>query len=374
MKSALLAAALALAACSSMSNNEANTVSARWFGYQKDDRPARLWTLHVPGLEIDVTDYGATLVAVRTPDRAGVVDDVVLGFDDVSGYQSGENQYFGCTAGRVCNRIKKGEFTLDGYTFVLAANNGPNHLHGGTVRSFDKVHWEGKAGGSATSPSLRLTYRSRDGEEGYPGNLEVAVTYTLLATTPPQMRIVFEASTDRRTPVNITNHAYWNLEGAGAPTVLEHQLWVDANSYTPTDDTLIPTGKIAPVLATPLDFTKALPLGLRIGELENTPALGYDHNLVLRPASGLRKVAELRAPNSGRWLAIATTEPALQVYSGNHLHGQVGKRGRVYGKRSACCLETQHYPDSINEPQFPTTILEPGQRYRSETQWTFGVD
>lgn len=357
-----------------MSHNDSHAVSSRWFGTQKDGRPAMLWTLRVPGLEVDVTDYGATLVAVRMPDRAGFVGDVVLGFDDVSGYQSGENQYFGCTTGRVCNRIKKGEFELDGYRYVLAANNAPNHLHGGASRSFDKVHWDGVAGGNAANPSLRLTYHSKDGEEGYPGNLDVAVTYTLSATTPPQLHIVFDAKTDRRTPVNITNHAYWNLEGAGSPSVLEHELQVEADQYTPTDDTLIPTGKIAPVLATPLDFTKAVPLGVRIAELDGTPSLGYDHNFVLRPANGMRKVATLRAPHSGRWLEIATTEPALQVYSGNHLHGQTGKGGKKYGKRSACCLETQHFPDSVNQPQFPNTILAPGQTYHTETVWTFGVD
>lgn len=371
MKSAPLAAALALAACSSMSHDD-SSVSTRWFGTQKDGRPAMLWTLRARGIEIDVTDYGATLVAVRTPDRADFLGDVVLGFDDVSGYQSGDNQYFGCTTGRVCNRIKKGEFTLDGYTYALAANNGPNHLHGGATRSFDKVHWDGvvvQDGDGARG--VQFTYRSKDGEEGYPGNLDVTVTYWLLAG---RMKIVTEAKTDRRTPVNVTNHAYWNLDGAGAPSVLAHELFVDADQYTPTDDTLIPTGKLAPLHATPLDFKKPLPFALRIDELIGTPALGYDHNLVLRPGKGLREVATLRSQQSGRWMKISTTEPALQVYSGNHLHGQTGKGGKKYEKRSACCLETQHYPDSINQPSFPTTILEPGQHYRTETQWQFGVD
>lgn len=372
MKFAPLAAALAFAACSSMSDHASPAVSSRWFGVAKDGRPAQLWTLRTRGLEIDVTDFGATLVAVRTPDRAGFVDDIVLGFDDVTGYESGDNQYFGCTTGRVCNRIAKGEFTLDGYTYVLAKNNGPNHLHGGASRSFDKVHWDAQDVSWDSTPGVRFTYRSKDGEEGYPGNLDVTVTYWLMPG--PHLKIITEASTDRRTPVNITNHAYWNLAGAGAPTVLDHELWVAAEGYTPTDDTLIPTGVVSPVLGTPLDFQKPLPIGLRIAQLTGTPALGYDHNLVLRPAAGMPKVAELRDPSSGRWLSIATSEPGLQVYSGNFLHGQRGKGGKTYAPRSAVCLETQHFPDSVHQPHFPNTILEPGQRFRSETMWTFGAN
>jgi aldose 1-epimerase len=374
MKLLPLAAALALAACSTMSDHAAPALSSRWFGVASDGRPAMAWTLRVPGLEIDVTDRGATLVAVRTPDRGGLVDDVVLGFDDVAGYQSADNQYFGCTTGRVCNRIAKGEFQLDGRTFYLAKNNGPNHLHGGAVRSLDKVHWDAADVGSDDAPAVRFTYRSRDGEEGYPGNLAIAVTYSLVRTTPPRLQIVVEATTDRRTPVNITNHAYWNLEGAGSATVLDHELWVDAEHYTPTDDTLIPTGAVAPVRGTALDFQKPLPIGLRLHELTGTPALGYDHNLVLKASDELRTVARLRAPVSGRWVEIATTEPALQVYSGNHLRGQVGKGGRRYAQRSAVCLETQHFPDAVNHPHFPSTILAPGATYRTVTQWTFGVD
>lgn len=372
MKFVLCAAALTLAACSMHSSPD--SVSSRWFGVQKDGRPATLWTLQVPGLEIDVTDFGATLVAVRTPDRAGFVDDVVLGFDDVGGYESDANQYFGCTTGRVCNRIAKGEFTLDGYSYVLAKNNGPNHLHGGAVRSFDKVHWNGEVVHGEHGTGVRFTYRSRDGEEGYPGNLDVAVTYTVVASSPPKLRIDYAATTDRRTPVNLTNHAYWNLAGAGAPTVLDHTLQVDADKYTPTDDTLIPTGMIASVLGGALDFTKPLPIGLRLASVADTPALGYDHNYVLRPASGLRHCAELRDPSRGRWLRIATTEPALQVYSGNFLRGQIGKGGKAYAHRSAACLETQHFPDSVNHPSFPNTILEPGQTFQSTTEMTLGAD
>lgn len=373
MKLVPLAAALLLAACSSMPDS-APLVTSRWFGTAKDGRPATLYTLRVPGLAIDVADFGATLVAVRTPDRAGFVDDVVLGFDDVAGYQSAQNQYFGCTTGRVCNRIADAEFFLDGYTYVLAKNNGPNHLHGGASRSFDKVHWDAQEVSHDGCPGVRFSYRSKDGEEGYPGNLDVTVTYWLMPTPQPTLKIVTAATTDRRTPVNITNHAYWNLAGAGAPTVLDHELWVDAEHYTPTDDTLIPTGEIASVRGTALDFLKALPIGLRLDQLVATPALGYDHNLVLRPGEPLRKIATLRDPSSGRWLAMHTTEPGLQVYSGNFLHGQTGKAGKSYPPRSAVCLETQHFPDSIHQPQFPDTVLAPGQTFRSETMWTFGVD
>ncbi len=373
MKSAPLALAFLLAGCASMNDNATGSVTSRWFGVARNGRPATLWTLRTRGLEIDVTDYGATLVAVRTPDRAGFLGDVVLGFDDVRGYESPDNQYFGCTTGRVCNRIAKGQFTLDGYTYVLATNNGPNHLHGGAVRSFDKVFWTGEvASGSGDAPAVRFRYRSKDGEEGYPGNLEVEVTYSLLPG--PVLQVVTTATTDRRTPVNVTNHAYWNLAGAGSPTVLEHVLRIDAERYTPTDDTLIPTGRIASVLGGPLDFTEPLAIGVRIGELTGTPTAGFDHNYVLRPGDGVREVAQLREPGSGRWMTIATTEPGLQLYSGNHLHGQHGKGGRAYPQRSAVCLETQHFPDSVNHPQFPSTILEPGARYRTVTEWRFGAE
>ena len=361
-----------LAACSSMADNDTPPVTSRWFGIAKDGRAAMLWTLRNGNVEADVTDFGATLVAVRTPDRAGFLADIVLGFDDVAGYESSENQYFGCTTGRVCNRIANGEFLLDGYTYVLAKNNAPNHLHGGGPRSFDKVHWNGEpVRGVDGAPAVRFTYLSKDGEEGYPGNLQVAVTYTLLANDT--LQIDYAATTDRRTPINLTNHAYWNLAGAGAPSVLDHVLQVDADQYTPCNDTLIPTGQIATVLGTPLDFQKPKQLGLRIDELTSTPALGYDHNLVLR-GTGLRQVARLSQQTSGRSLVVETTEPGLQVYTGNFLRGQIGKAGKTYGKRSAICLETQHFPDSVHHEHFPTTLLAPGEPFRSTTRMTFRAE
>lgn len=361
------------AACSQMSEarpRSSMSITSRDFGVDHSGRPATLWTLQHGEAEVDVTDHGATLVAVRVPDRAGFLGDVVLGFDDVRGYESADNQYFGCTTGRVCNRIAKGEFSIAGYDYVLAKNNGPNHLHGGAHRSFDKVHWQAKAESSAAGPSLRLSYTSRDGEEGYPGTLQVTVTYTL--EVDARLRIDYRATTDQRTLVNLTNHAYWNLAGEGATTVLDHELQVDADAYTPTDDTLIPTGEIRSVIGTPFDLRQGLALGVHYGSLADTAALGYDHNLVLRGGSGgLRRVARLSCASTGRSMLLETTEPGLQVYSGNFLFGQSGKRGHRYAKNSAVCLETQHFPDSVHHTNFPSTVLDPGQVFASTTRMSF---
>lgn len=362
--------ALLLGACSSMSY-DSRSVTTHYFGVDKHGRPATLWTLKNGKVEIDVTDHGATLVALRMPDRVDQTKDVLLGFADVTGYESGDNQYFGCTTGRVCNRIAKGEFVLDGYTYRLATNNGVNHLHGGAERSLDKVHWDAEVLTGGDAPAIRFTYLSRNGEEGYPGNLQVAVTYTLEAGA---LRIDYEATTDQRTPVNLTNHAYWNLAGEGAPTIVDHELWIDADHFTPVDATLIPTGAIAKVAGTPLDFRRPVDIGLRIESLTGTPTLGYDHNFVLRAADGLRLAATLRHPATGRRVDIHTTEPGLQFYSGNFLHGQRGKGGKAYAHRSGLCLETQHFPDSVNQPHFPNTILEPGQTFRSTTKLVLSAE
>ena len=271
------------------------------------------------------------------------------------------------------SRIAKGEFTLDGYTYVLAKNNGGNHLHGGGPRSFDKVHWNGTVvRGEDGAPAIRFSYVSQDGEEGYPGKLTVHVTYTM--RPDDRLHIGYEATTDRSTPINLTNHAYWNLAGAGSLTVLDHTLQVEADHYTPTDDTLVPTGKVALVAGTPLDFTRPIAIGARIEMVVGTPALGYDHNYVLRPASGMRVVATLAHKASGRSMTVATTEPALQVYSGNFLNGQVGKHTRSFPQRSAVCLETQHFPDSVHHAHFPTTILQPGSVFRSATEMAFRTE
>ncbi|MCR9245438.1 MAG: galactose mutarotase [bacterium] len=366
--SAFPLAAVALAACSAMPTDPATrSVSQRPFGIDQNDQPATLWTLRAKGLEIDVTDHGATLVAVRVPDAAGTLADVILGFDDVSGYESDSNQYFGCTTGRVCNRIAQGRFTLDGEEFRLAVNNGPNHLHGGAVRSLDKVHWQTEVIDHGSAPAIRFTYRSPEGEEGYPGALEIRSTYRL---DDEGLHMILEATTDRRTPVNLTNHAYWNLSGAGADTVLDHELQIHADEYTPTDDTLVPTGAIAPV-ASALDFRERELIGARINSLDDSPAAGYDHNYVLRDGDGMRHAATLRNLANGRRMDVYTDQPGLQLYSGNWLSGQTGKGGKSYPRRSAVCLETQFFPDSVNQPAFPSTILDPGATYRSTTTIRF---
>jgi aldose 1-epimerase len=372
MKLATIAACALFAACSSMPDYKPDSITTRWFGAARDGRVATLWTLRSAHVEVDVTDYGATLVGVRMPDRAGFHADVVLGFDDVSGYQSPANQYFGCTTGRVCNRIAKGEFTLDGQTYRLDTNNGPNHLHGGSTRSFDKVHWTGAiVKGDGGAPAVRFTYTSPDGEEGYPGELRVAVTYTL--HDDDRLHIAYEATTTRATPVNLTNHAYWNLGGAGAQTALDHELQIEADHFTPTDATLIPTGVVQSVQGTPLDFTRPYAIGARVDLLDATPATGYDHNYVLR-GDGMRKAAVLTHKVSGRSLTISTTEPGLQLYSGNFLHGQLGRHGKAYPRRSGVCLETQHHPDSVHHAKFPSTILRPGETFTSATEIAFRTD
>ncbi len=369
----LVATALLFSTCTMFSGP--GSVSSRSFGVRQDGMPATLFTLRRGNVEACVMDHGATLVSLSFPNRIGETADVLLGFDDVAGYASDQNQYFGCTTGRVCNRIRNGRFTLDGYDFALATNNGPNHLHGGATKSLDKVMWHAAITRVDGAPAVVFTYLSTDGEEGYPGNLSIEVTYSM--PSDDELRIDYLATTDRRTPVNLTNHAYWNLAGQGAPTILDHELQIDAERYTPTDDTLIPTGKIVPVANTPLDFRRPEAIGVRVDQLTATAALGYDHNYVLRQPTadrgGLHPAAVLYHPASGREVTIATTEPGLQFYSGNFLHGQHGKGGAAYAHRSGLCLETQHFPDSVNEPSFPTTILVPGSTFRSTTTLRFAT-
>lgn len=358
-----------LAACSSMSSHPpGSAISSRPFGMAADDRPMMLWTLRNGSLEIDVMERGATLVAVRAPNNFGQVADVVLGFDDVAGYQSDRNQYFGCTTGRVCNRIKGGQFVLDGRTYYLERNDGSNHLHGGGARSLDKVRWQAEPFMDGSVPAMRFQYTSGDGEEGYPGNLRITVTYRL---RPDAIEIGYEATTDMPTPVNLTNHTYWNLAGEGSATILDHELQIEADAYTPVDATLIPTGAIAPVASTPLDFRWLALIGERVGQLAATPTLGYDHNYVLRPGNGVRRVATLSHARSGRTLEVHTDQPGLQFYSGNFLRGQRGKHGHEYAQRSGLCLETQHFPDAVNQPSFPGIILQPGAKYRTTTIYKF---
>jgi aldose 1-epimerase len=335
-----------------------------------------LYTLtNANGMTAKIMTRGATLVELHVPDKDGNLADVVNGFDDVAGYESEGNQYFGCTTGRVANRIAKGKFTLDGKEYALAVNNGPNALHGGTERSLDKVVWKAEEVDGRNGKGVRFTYTSPDGEEGYPGTLQIAVTYSLNDNNA--LRIQYTATTDKPTPVNLTNHTYFNLSGHGSDTVLDHELTINADRYTPADDTLIPTGEIAPVAGTPLDFRTPHVIGARIGELVETQFLGYDHNFVLNREEGARGpqlCARLKDPGSGRVLTVRTTEPGVQFYSGNFLMGQKGKGGKEYKLRSALCLETQHYPDSVNHPEFPSTILRPGETYRHVCVYAFSAE
>jgi len=353
--------------------NAADVPTPELFGTTKTGDEVELYTLRSDaGLMARVMTYGATLVELHVPDRSGSTRDVILGFDDVAGYQSAANAYFGCTTGRVCNRIGKATFTLNGTSYNLAANDGPNHLHGGTERSLDKVIWSAEPFVDDSHQGVIFRYISPDGEEGYPGTLHAQVTYSIAAGSNV-LTIKYKATTDQSTPVNLTNHAYFNLSGAGSESVLDHVLQLNADRYTPVDTTLIPTGAIAAVEGTPLDFREPHVIGERISELTETDTLGYDHNFVLNRVSAgeLNTAAILTDKESGRRLHIRTTEPAVQFYSGNFLNGQKGKAKQTYALRSALCLETQHYPDSVNHPQFPTTILEPGQQFQSMTVMEF---
>jgi len=352
------------------------------FGTLPDGRGVEVFTLTTAsGVEVRTIPYGAIILSIRVPDRAGKIDDVVLGFDTLDGYLK-PPPYFGAVVGRYGNRIAKGQFAIDGATFHLATNNGPNHLHGG-LRGFDKLLWHAEMFLRGNEAGVVYTLTSPDGDEGYPGTLNVKVTYTLSATNA--LTVDYDATTDKPTVVNLTQHSYFNL--AGKDDILGHRLTIDADRYTPVDATLIPTGELAPVEGTPFDFRQPTPVGARIDaaneQIKNGG--GYDHNWVLgsgakasagRSPEGiaLRHAATLEDPGSGRTLDVSTTEPGLQFYSGNFLDGTLtGKGGRVYQKRAALCLETQHFPDSPNHPDFPSTVLRPGARYRSQTVFTFGV-
>lgn len=354
---------------------QSSSTDAKPFGQTRSGQTVHLHTVGNDQLTARITEYGATLVQLHVADRLGKMDDVVLGWDDVSGYESDQNQYFGCTTGRVCNRIAKGSFHLDGKTYNLAVNNGPNHLHGGVARSLSKVIWTVRPFRNPNGQGLECSYNSPDGEEGYPGNLSVKVVY-FVPKNEAVLKIDYSAKTDKRTPVNLTNHSYFNLAGAGAATVLDHLLKLNADGYTPVDDTLIPNGKIQPVKGTPLDFRQPRKIGESIAQLVTTPTLGYDHNFVLNePESGqnLRLAAELTDPKSGRLMQVRTTEPGVQFYSGNFLMGQTAKGGKTYAHQSAVCLETQHFPDSVNQKDFPTTILDPSKEFLSSTEFRFST-
>lgn len=347
-------------------------VSRAPFGQLPDGRAVELFTLtNAHGIEVRAMTYGAIITAIRTPDRTGTPADIALGFDSLGGYLGG-SPYFGAIVGRYANRIAGGRFTLDGVGYQLARNNGPNTLHGG-ARGFDKVLWKGEPFEAGSTVGVRLRYDSPDGEEGYPGAVAVQVTYTL--NDADELIVDYEASTTKATPINLSQHTYWNLHGDGRD-ILDHVLTLNAAAFTPVDSTLIPTGQIAPVAGTPFDFRRATPIGARINDQDEQLRFGrgYDHNWVIdrdRPGTFVH-AARLEDPVSGRRLDISTTEPGLQFYSGNFLDGSIkGKGGRVYGHRTGLCLETQHYPDSPNHANFPSTILRPGQRYQSRTVFAF---
>jgi aldose 1-epimerase len=340
------------------------------FGSLPDGKPVKLYTLrNTNGVEMKVMNYGGIIVSLKTPDKNGMSGDIVLGYDSLSGYVA-NNPYFGALIGRYGNRIAKGKFSLEGKEYKLAQNNGPNHLHGG-VKGFDKVFWNITPGNDSTS--LVLTYTSADGEEGYPGTLKVEVVYTL--TDNNELKIDYSATTDKTTIVNLTQHSYFNL--ANSETILDHQLQIDADSYLPVDATLIPTGKIQKVDGTPFDFKTAKNIGVDIDANDEQIRFGkgFDHCWVLNGSVGtLRKVAVLSDSASGRQMEVLTTEPGLQFYSGNFLDGTIkGKGGTTYNLRSGLCLETQHYPDSPNRPEFPSVVLKPGEKYSSQTIYKFGV-
>ena len=322
------------------------------------------------GVVAKITSFGAILTELHVPDRAGQPANVVLGFDNLDQYLKG-HPAFGATIGRFANRIAKARFTIDGVEYKLAANNGPNHIHGGR-KGFDKAVWQAKVLPSGNDrAAVEFSYLSEDGEEGYPGNLRVTVTYTL--TDANELRIDYRAETDKATPVNLTNHSYFNLAGSG--DVLDHELQLYADCYTPPDDESIPTGEIAGVQGTPLDFTKPEKIGTRIEQLKPRPG-GYDHNYVINGEAGaLRLAARAREPKSGRVMEVCTTEPGVQFYTGNWLDGRLrGTGGILYPRHGGFCLETQHYPDSVNRPQFPSPILRPGQTFRSTTVFRFSAE
>ncbi len=350
---------------------EAGAMSANEepFGQTPDGRQVALYTLTSPnGIKARITNFGAILVSLEVPDRDGGLADVTLGFDALDGYL-GEHPYFGAVVGRYANRIGNAGFMLNGVEYKLAANNGENHLHGG-IKGFDKVVWKLEdLRAEGDEASVKMSYISEDGEEGYPGNLACSVTYTL--TEDDELKISYEADTDKATVVNLTNHSYFNLAGQGTGDILGHELMLNAEKYTVVDEGLIPTGENRSVKDSPMDFTISASIGSRIAQVEG----GYDHNYVLKSGGGsLALCARAYEPTSGRVMEVYTTEPGVQLYTGNFLDGSVtGKGGKIYRKHYGFCLETQHVPDSPNKPDFPSVVLEPGQKYATTTVFKFAT-
>ena len=363
--------AISLASCNNQQSEEKiemkKGITKAAFG-KADDKEVSLYTLtNSKGTEVKITNYGGIITSWVSPDKTGKKSSIVLGYDSLSGYLA-KPPYFGALVGRYGNRIAKGKFKIDTAVYTLATNNGVNALHGG-LKGFDKQVWEAAIENDST-PTLKLSYLSKDGEEGYPGNLTVNVQYTL--TDDDELKIEYNATTDKATVLNLTNHSYFNLTGDVNNTILDQSLQIDADNYTPVDTTLIPTGVIAPVKGTAFDFTKSTRIGLRIDSVSGG---GYDHNFVLNKKDAtLAKVATLTDEKSGRTLEVSTMEPGLQFYTGNFLDGSLKTSdGKVINKHTALCMETQHFPDSPNQPKFPTTFLLPGQKYHTETVYKLSV-
>jgi aldose 1-epimerase len=376
----LLSGSLFFASCgnnnegkSSTTNDNADSAKTASAGItaadwgESDGKKVQLFTLtNKKGTQVKISSYGGTITSWVAPDKNGGRSNIVLGFDSLSGYLA-KPPYFGATIGRYGNRIGNAKFSLDGKTYTLAANNGKNSLHGGK-KGFDKVVWDAAPATDGT-PSLTLSYLSKDGEEGYPGNLKATVKFTL--TDDNELQLEYNAETDKATPVNLTNHSYFNLTGDVSKGILDHTLWIDADKYTPVDTTLIPTGQLVPVKGTPFDFTSPHKIGERIAQVPG----GYDHNFVLnRKGADMQLAAWVKDSATGRKLEVYTTEPGLQFYSGNFLDGTIKNRdGKPIPQHGALCLETQHFPDSPNKPAFPSTILKPGEKYYTVTKYKLTV-
>ena len=345
------------------------------FGKTADGQSVDIYTLrNAHGMAARITNYGGIVVSLTAPDRDHKFADVALGYNDLESYMKPPFPYFGAIIGRYGNRIAKGRFTLNGVEYKLAVNNGENHLHGG-IKGFDKMVWTAQQSRTAAGPALALTYVSKDGEEGYPGNLRVRVVYTL--TNNNELKIDYTASTDKDTVTNLTHHSYFNLAGEGNGDILAHRLVLKADRFVPTDEGAIPTGQLRNVANTPFDFSTAHAIGERINDESNEQikfGKGYDHTWVINGRAGLlRQAAVVYEPTSGRVMEVWTTEPGVQFYTGNYLDGVTGKSGKPYPRRSGFCLETQHYPDSPNQPNFPTTTLRKGRIYRSTTIYRFSA-
>ena len=368
-----LAMLLGIGSCPALADTAAKgkmTLKTETFGQSKSGSAVTLFTCtNTNGLVLKLIDYGAIVVAMETPDRSGNLMNINFGFPTLEGYLQ-RHPYFGATVGRFCNRIAGGKFTLEGKTYQLATNNGPNHLHGG-VQGFDAKMWKGEPIETSHSVGVRFTLSSPDGDEGYPGHVTAVATYQL--NNANELTVDLEATTDKATPINLTNHNYWNLAGVGHGNILDHVLTLAADKYLPVDSTSIPTGELADVAGTPMDFREPHIIGARIAQTGGNPR-GYDHCYVIRGAANnqLKLAAHVKHPGTGRVLEIHTTQPGVQFYSGNYLDGQPASGG--FEKHGGFCLETQHFPDSPNRPEFPTTILKPGEKFRQTTVHKFSAE